>query len=219
MSKTESRKIRRPALHKGWQNLSGKNAQSKAQLIQQLGETVDLSKSEIRSSKTKKPLQESSRGVGVQSLPSRQTAPIFKQPVTIKTSQETQCKSSGKQGNQEKPRQLFWEKRLERDVIRSTDTLLESDQSLKELFKPIGPGISLNSAIQSLISSLHSTSAGISITGQTGAKSALEKNPGVFVNPDQPLVQTIMITEEDIRQQEERVNAVRQKLWEALRGL
>ena len=30
---------------------------------------------------------------------------------------------------------------------------------------------------------------GVSITGQTGSKSALDKNAGVFLNPDQPLVQ------------------------------
>ena len=42
---------------------------------------------------------------------------------------------------------------------------------------------------QSLVSSLHTVIQGVSITGQTGSKSALEKNAGVFLNPDQPLVQ------------------------------
>lgn len=42
---------------------------------------------------------------------------------------------------------------------------------------------------QSLVSSLHTVAQGVSITGQTGSKSALEKNAGVFLNPDQPLVQ------------------------------
>lgn len=42
---------------------------------------------------------------------------------------------------------------------------------------------------QSLVSSLHTVIQGVSITGQTGSKSALEKNAGVFLNPEQPLVQ------------------------------
>lgn len=46
--------------------------------------------------------------------PIRQTASIFKQPVTvIRTQNEGKVKSEYKQGNQEKPKQLFWEKRLE----------------------------------------------------------------------------------------------------------
>lgn len=46
---------------------------------------------------------------------------------------------------------------------------------------------------QSLVSSLHTVIQGVSITGQTGSKSALEKNAGVFLNPDQPLVQVSYI--------------------------
>jgi methyl-CpG-binding domain protein 2 len=45
--------------------------------------------------------------------PIRQTASIFKQPVTVIKTQEGKVKSDLKHGNQEKPKQLFWEKRLE----------------------------------------------------------------------------------------------------------
>jgi methyl-CpG-binding domain protein 2 len=45
--------------------------------------------------------------------PIRQTASIFKQPVTVIKMQEGKVKSELKHGNQEKPKQLFWEKRLE----------------------------------------------------------------------------------------------------------
>jgi methyl-CpG-binding domain protein 2 len=45
--------------------------------------------------------------------PIRQTASIFKQPVTLIKNQEGKVKSDPKQGTQEKPKQLFWEKRLE----------------------------------------------------------------------------------------------------------
>lgn len=45
--------------------------------------------------------------------PIRQTASIFKQPVTVIKTQEGKVKSDLKHGSQEKPKQLFWEKRLE----------------------------------------------------------------------------------------------------------
>lgn len=46
--------------------------------------------------------------------PIRQTASIFKQPVTLVKNQEGKVKSDNpKHGSQEKPKQLFWEKRLE----------------------------------------------------------------------------------------------------------
>lgn len=45
--------------------------------------------------------------------PIRQTASIFKQPVTVYKTQESKVKTDLKHGNQEKPKQLFWEKRLE----------------------------------------------------------------------------------------------------------
>ena len=45
--------------------------------------------------------------------PIRQTASIFKQPVTVYKTQESKVKTDLKQGTQEKPKQLFWEKRLE----------------------------------------------------------------------------------------------------------
>lgn len=46
--------------------------------------------------------------------PIRQTASIFKQPVTVYKQQESICKADLKHGqSQERPKQLFWEKRLE----------------------------------------------------------------------------------------------------------
>lgn len=45
--------------------------------------------------------------------PIRQTASIFKQPVTVYKTQESKVKTDLKHGSQEKPKQLFWEKRLE----------------------------------------------------------------------------------------------------------
>lgn len=49
--------------------------------------------------------------------PIRQTASIFKQPVTVYKTQESKVKTDLKHGTQEKPKQLFWEKRLEVRII------------------------------------------------------------------------------------------------------
>lgn len=58
---------------------------------------------------------------------------------------------------------------------------------LPKNLKPVGPNITEETLLQSVATALHvSTNA---VTGQTGPKAALEKNPGVFLNPEQPLVQ------------------------------
>ncbi|XP_011136314.1 methyl-CpG-binding domain protein 2 isoform X2 [Harpegnathos saltator] len=147
--------------------------------------------------------------------PIRQTASIFKQPVTIYKMQEGKVKDV-KQNNTEKPKQLFWEKRLER--LRACDPNgYEFDaMDLPKNLKPVGPNITEETLLQSVATALHvSTNA---VTGQTGPKAALEKNPGVFLNPDQPLVQAVSIADEDLKRQEERVALARKKLQDALRA-
>lgn len=49
-----------------------------------------------------------------------------------------------------------------------------------------------------------------------GAKQAILENPGVFLNPEQPLIAAVTITKEDVRRQEERVKRARMRLQEAL---
>lgn len=148
--------------------------------------------------------------------PIRQTASIFKQPVTVYKTQESKVKSDYKNGNQEKPKQLIWEKRLE--GLRACDldgTEFEAMELPKGL-KPVGPNVSEETIIQSVATALHVNTQ--PVTGQTGAKASLEKNPGVFLDPKQPLVQAVNISEEDIKRQEDRVAAARRKLQEALKS-
>ncbi|XP_060524286.1 methyl-CpG-binding domain protein 2, partial [Cylas formicarius] len=147
--------------------------------------------------------------------PIRQTASIFKQPVTVYKTQESKVKSDYKNGNQEKPKQLIWEKRLE--GLRACDidgTEFEAMQLPKGL-KPVGPHVTEDTIIQSVATALHASSQ--PVTGQTGTKSSLEKNLGVFLDPKQPLVQAVNICDEDIKRQEERVSLARKKLQDALK--
>ncbi|XP_012055994.1 PREDICTED: methyl-CpG-binding domain protein 3 isoform X2 [Atta cephalotes] len=148
--------------------------------------------------------------------PIRQTASIFKQPVTIYKTQEGKVKDI-KHGTQEKPKQLFWEKRLEGLRACDPDGYEFDGMDLPKNLKPVGPYITEETLLQSVATALHVSTQ--PVTGQTGSKTALEKNPGVFLNPDQPLVQAVSIADEDIRRQEDRVAVARKKLQDALRGL
>ncbi|XP_011646765.1 methyl-CpG-binding domain protein 3 isoform X2 [Pogonomyrmex barbatus] len=149
--------------------------------------------------------------------PIRQTASIFKQPVTIYKMQEGKVKDIKHSGTQEKPKQLFWEKRLEGLRACDPDGYEFDAMDLPKNLKPVGPYITEETLLQSVATALHVSTQ--PVTGQTGSKTALEKNPGVFLNPDQPLVQAVAIADEDIRRQEDRVVIARKKLQDALRNL
>lgn len=148
--------------------------------------------------------------------PIRQTASIFKQPVTLYKTQESKVKTDFKHGTQEKPKQLMWEKRLEGLRACDIDGTEFEAMELPKCLKPVGPNVTEETVIQSVATVLHVSTQ--PVTGQLGPKSDLGKNPGVFLDPKQPLMQSVTITDEDIRRQEERVAATRKKLQEALKS-
>lgn len=82
--------------------------------------------------------------------------------------------------------------------------------------EPVGPNIHVDTVLQSVATALHVN--GQPITGQTMPRPNLDTNPGVYINPDQPLIQAVSIRDEDISRQEERVLAARRKLEEALKA-
>ena len=147
--------------------------------------------------------------------PIRQTASIFKQPVTVHKTQKSVVRHDLKYGPQEKPKQLFWEKRLEGLRACDTDGHELKTMDLPTGLKAVGPYVSQETLLQSVATALHVSS--VPITGQTGSKSSLERNSGVFLNPDQPLIQAMAVCDDDIRKQEDRVNSVRKKLQEAVK--
>jgi methyl-CpG-binding domain protein 2 len=114
---------------------------------------------------------------------------------------------------------MFWEKRLQ--GLRPS-TVYEEDFDYLRLPRTIRPipgpeGVSEDVAIRSLASALQLNPTGI--TGQTSSKSDIEKNAGVFVNPDQPLVTMALLSDEDIARQEARVKVARRHLEEELASL
>ncbi|EAT47881.1 AAEL001033-PA [Aedes aegypti] len=150
--------------------------------------------------------------------PIRQTASIFKQPVTVVRSQDgdSKVKRELQHGSQVKPKQLFWEKRLEN--LRANNTFNEEIGTLElpKRLKSVGPGVDEATVLQSLATALHHNTH--PVTGQTASKTSLNTNAGVFLNPDQPLMHVATVTEDDIKRQEERVQFARLRLQEALRA-
>lgn len=144
-------------------------------------------------------------------LPIRQTASIFKQPVTvIRNRPESKTKPELKHGPQEPPKQLFWEKRLQ--GLQACDITEEKFKSLDlpHGIQGAGPDLSTENLLQSIAAALHLSNQ--PITGQHASKSALQKNPGVNINTEQPLIQAVVVTEQDIRKQESKVQEARRRL-------
>lgn len=228
--------IRRTGLSAGkvdvyYYSPGGKKFRSKPQLARFLGDAIDLSTFDFRTGKINSLLlRKSRRQRGTQfdysrgirndaSLvpPIRQTASIFKQPVTVVRSQEGKVRSDFKHGPPDKPKQLFWEKRLQ--GLQACDRDEEALQSfeLPKSMRGVGPDVSQETLLRSIATALHMSAQ--PITGQTGSRSVLEKHPGIYINPDQPLVQALSVTDEDIRKQEEQVHQARKKLQDALAEL
>jgi methyl-CpG-binding domain protein 2 len=87
---------------------------------------------------------------------------------------------------------VFWEKRLER--LKACD---EDGEELESLELPrgveaVGPHLAPDTVLQSVATALHLN--GQPITGQTGNRLNLETNPGVYLNPEQPLIQVTELT-------------------------
>lgn len=146
--------------------------------------------------------------------PIRQTASIFKQSVTVVRSRDSKVRTDLNHGNQEKPKQLFWEKRLQGLWASDKNEKAIENFKLPRKIKAVGLELSEETLLRSITTALHLN--GHPVTGQNRPKSLLEKSPGVYINPSQPLVLGLHVTEDDIQEQEQKVEEARQKLKEAL---
>uniref|UniRef100_A0A671LW20 Methyl-CpG-binding domain protein 3-like n=2 Tax=Sinocyclocheilus anshuiensis TaxID=1608454 RepID=A0A671LW20_9TELE len=204
---------------------TGKKFRSKPQLARYLGNSMDLSSFDFRTgkilmSKLNKNRQRLRYDHGQSkgkpdlntSLPVRQTASIFKQPVTKVTNHPSNKVKTDPQKAVDQPRQLFWEKKLSGLNTCDIAEELVKTMDLPKGLQGVGPGYTDKTLLSALASALHTSSA--PITGQLSA--AVEKNPGVWLNTTQPLCKAFMVTDEDIRKQEDLVYNVRKRLEEAL---
>ena len=251
--------VRAPGLSAGkidvvYVSPGGLRFRSKLQLAKYLGDAIDLTAFDFKTGKLNPSLLRgnrsrhhhhghrgssrhdtfgrSSRNDASLIPPIRQTASIFKQPVTLvetqpggKTKDNLPSASSRSKADLEKPRQVFWEKRIQglkatslgdEDLLTPEDTSnTSSTRLLPRCIKPVpGADVSEDTALRSVSAVIHRVNQ--AIVGQTVAKGLLEKNPGVYVNPEQPLVTAIVITDEDMLRQESRVRAARRSLQEAI---
>ncbi|KAM3655232.1 LOW QUALITY PROTEIN: netrin receptor DCC-like [Ammospiza maritima maritima] len=213
---------------------SGKKFRSKPQLARYLGNAVDLSSFDFRTGKmmpsklqkNKQKLRNDALNPNKgkpdlnTTLPIRQTASIFKQPVTKVTNHPGNKVRSDPQRMSDQPKQAHLEaKKFDFLGEKKADFFGEKSEFRSEkkgifwpndvgFFRGVGPGASTESLLSAVASALHTSSA--PITGQNSA--AVEKNPGIWLNTAQPLCRAFVVTHEDIRKQEERVQAVRKKL-------
>ncbi|CAF0748996.1 unnamed protein product [Rotaria sordida] len=169
--------------------------------------------STVRSSKTDTSLR----------CPLRQTLPIFKQPVThypiqrdevkAQINHQTKSNNNGKPSEKTKPRQLFWEKRFQN--IRPIDIDEKPFEQIKlpEPIKSVGLNMSPETVLISLATSLHLYSNSRALFGQN---KQFQKNPTIFIQRDQPLINYVNITDEHIRAQEEKVNELRKRIQQTM---
>ncbi|XP_063003273.1 methyl-CpG-binding domain protein 3 isoform X1 [Elgaria multicarinata webbii] len=205
---------------------SGKKFRSKPQLARYLGNSMDLSTFDFRTgkmlmSKVNKNRQRMRYDCSSQAkdkpdlntaLPVRQTASIFKQPVTKITNHPNNKVKTDPQKAVDQPRQLFWEKKLSGLNAFDIAEELVKTMDLPKGLQGVGPGCTDETLLSAIASALHTST--MPITGQLSA--AVEKNPGVWLNTSQPLCKAFMVTDEDIRKQEDLVQQVRKRLEEAL---
>ncbi|KAM6918965.1 methyl-CpG-binding domain protein 3a [Xenentodon cancila] len=145
-------------------------------------------------------------------LPVRQTASIFKQPVTKVTNHPNNKVKTDPQKAVDQPKQLFWERKLSGlNAFDIAEELLKT-MDLPKGLQGVGPACSDKTLLSAIASALHTSPA--PITGQLTA--AVEKNPGVWLNTSQPLCKAFVVTDDDIRKQEDLVQNVRRQLEEAL---
>uniref|UniRef100_A0A8C2BUE9 Methyl-CpG binding domain protein 2 n=1 Tax=Cyprinus carpio TaxID=7962 RepID=A0A8C2BUE9_CYPCA len=188
---------------------TGKKFRSKPQLSRYLGNSVDLGCFDFRTGKmmpgkmqkNKHRLRSDQLSLSKgkpdlnTALPIRQTASIFKQPVTKVVNHPNNKVKTDPQRATEQPRQLFWERRLK--GLRSSDV---SEEALRTMDLPkglqsMGPDSTDETLLSAIASALHMSSA--PITGQTS--SAAEKNPSIWLNTSQPLCKAFTVTDDDIR--------------------
>lgn len=118
---------------------------------------------------------------------------------------------------QQPPFQLFWERRLQGLGTSDQEGTAHSPLDLPRGIKGISQDLTKDTLLRSVATALHVSQG--PVVGQLHAKGQQDRHPAVYINPDQPLVQALVVTEEDIRKQEEQVVMARKQLQAALQEL
>ncbi|VDD96051.1 unnamed protein product [Enterobius vermicularis] len=173
--------------------------------------------------------------------PCRKTVSIFKQPVTLvhTTKRETKNTSAeqlrrgtrGGRSKNEKPHQLFWAKALEglqaMVPVRVYDRLNADDNeyipqnlNLAGKMEPACNLLGNSASAATVCAAIHAHQAVDAIlrnpiTGQASTAKQFDTNPTISTNVDQPFVQVLSVSDQDMQTQERRVLDLRKRLQEA----
>ncbi|KAG9343448.1 hypothetical protein JZ751_013612 [Albula glossodonta] len=195
------------ALSRGNGLQPGKKVRSKPQLARYLGNTMDLSSYDFCAGKTlmsklnrnrqrlhydKNSQMKKGKPDLNTSLPVRQTASIFKQPVTKVTNHPSNKVKADSQKVNDQPRQKL-SGLSAFDIAEELVKTMDLPQGLKSsdaahLPSGVGPASSDTTLLSAIASALHNSSA--PVTGQLSI--AVDKNPGVWLNTTQPLCKAFM---------------------------
>ncbi|ESO05075.1 hypothetical protein HELRODRAFT_185546 [Helobdella robusta] len=203
----------------------GRKFRSKTQLAKAFRDKIDLSNFDYKTGKlglgssTSYHKKTASRHDANVTMPIRQTASIFKQPVTvIKNHTDSKTRTDLKQGTQEQPRQIFWEKRLQGLLASDTTGEQMSSFQLPNSIQSLTPElVGTENLLHSIAAALHLGNQ--PITGQSMSSVLIQKNPCANINADQPLIQNVVINDIDIQKQEARVLEARKRLQRAMNAV
>jgi len=114
--------------------------------------------------------------------------------------------------NNFKPRQIFWEKRLQGQHASINDENYEKF-NLPRSIKPLVPEhVNDESVVRAIVTSLYDRNNSVTVTGQSAPKQDIYKNPAIFLDPYQPPTGYITVDDNDLKRQEERVLHYRREL-------
>lgn len=114
--------------------------------------------------------------------------------------------------NNFKPRQIFWEKRLQGQQASISDENYEKFNLPRNIKPMIPEHIADDSVVRAIVTSLYDRNNTITVTGQGSQGQNVNKNPAIFLDPYQPPTHPITIDDTDLKKQEERVHHYRKEL-------
>lgn len=114
--------------------------------------------------------------------------------------------------NNFKPRQIFWEKRLQGQSASINDENFERFNLPRNIKSMLPEHITDDSVVRAIVTSLYDRNNTISVTGQASSRQDINKNPAIFLDPYQPPTQLISVDDNDLKRQEDRVHHYRREL-------
>lgn len=118
--------------------------------------------------------------------------------------------------NNFKPKQVFWEKRLQGQHASIDDENYEKFSLPRNIKSMLPEHFSDESVVRYIVTTLYDRNKTVTVSGQTVSKQELMKNPAIFIDPNQPPTFTIDVDDNDLKRQEDKVLQCRRQLERAI---